>query len=129
MHSIGNTTQRNACLINDPEGAAPQGTTSYTLQKGDTLSKPSQAAPQQPESKANLLEAFIGRSLMTAASQLLCSAQSAGPSITAGLLALGGTVAAQASSFLRTDGMPFPTSLDGTPLYKQGDSAWGSRLL
>jgi LysM domain/Papain-like cysteine protease AvrRpt2 len=175
MHSIGNTTQRNACFINDPEGAAPQATTSYTLQKGDTLSKlaqglqrqglggnlgeilqriltlnpqikdpnrvaagatlqlpvvPGQATPpRQTESKANLLEAFAGRSPMRPASQQLGSGQPAGPTITAGQLAHGGTVAAPASSFLRTNGVPFPTSSDGTPRYMQGDSEWKDRRL
>jgi hypothetical protein len=124
MHSIGNTTQRDACFINDPEGAAPQATTSMQLP-----GVPDQAAPRQMESRANLLEAFIGRAPMASASQLLCSAQPVGPSITAGLLALGGAVAAPANSFLRTNGVPFPTSSEGTPRYKQGDPEWGSRLL
>lgn len=175
MHSIGSTTQRDACFINDPEGAASQATTSYTLQKGDTLSKlaqglqrqglagsraeilqriltlnpqikdpnrvaagatlqlpavPGQATtPRQTESKANHLEAFTCRSPMMSASQQLCSAPPAGPIMTAGVLALGGTVAAPASFFLRTTGEPFPTSSDGTPRYKQGDDEWKARLL
>jgi hypothetical protein len=175
MHSIGNITQRNACFINDPEGAASQATTSYTLQKGDTLSKlaqglqrqglggnlaeivqriltlnpqikdqnrvaagatvqlpvvPAQATtPRQTESIANQLEAFIGRFPMMVASQLHGLAQPAGPTITAGQLALGGPAAAAANSFLRTNGVPFPTSSDGTPRYKQGDDEWGDRDL
>ncbi len=178
MHSIRNTTQRDACFPNELEGAAQQGSTSYTLQKGDTLSKlaqglqrqglagnlaeilqriltlnpqlkdpnrvaagatlqlpvaPGQEAPRQLESRVNLLEAFIGRYPMTPASASQHPAGPAGASITAGVLALGGTVAAQATSFLRTNGMPFPTSSDGTPRYKQGDleagGNWGARLL
>jgi hypothetical protein len=78
---------------------------------------------------ANQLEAFIGRFPMMVASKLHGLAQPAGPPITAGQLALGGTVAAPANSFLRTNGVPFPTSSDGTPRYKQGDSDWGGRPL
>lgn len=175
MHSIGSTTQRNASFTNDPEGAAPQATTSYTLQKGDTLSKLAQGlqrqglagglaeivqriltlnpqikdqnrvavgatvhlpavpgpatTPRQTESMANQLEAFLGRFPVTMASQLLASAPLVGPIITAGQLALGGTVAAPAHSFLRTNGVPFPTSSDGTPRYKQGDDEWKDRKL
>ncbi|HVG57505.1 MAG TPA: C39 family peptidase [Hyalangium sp.] len=174
MHSIGNTTQRNACFPNDPEGAASQATTSYTLQKGDTLSKlaqglqrqglvgtvaeilkqiltlnpqirdqnriaagstlqlpatPGQTAPPQQESRANSVEAFSGRAPMMSASQLVCSPQPVGQTLTAGQLALCGTVAAPASSFLRDNGVPFPTSWDGTPRYMQGDSEWGGRRL
>jgi hypothetical protein len=178
MHSIRNTPQRDACFPHEWEGAAPQGTTSYTLQKGDTLSKlalglqrqglagnlaeilqriltlnpqikdpnrvaagatlqlptpPGPAAPRQMESRANLLEEFVSRSPMAPACLPLHSAGPGGASVTAGALALGGAVAAPATSFLRTNGVPFPTSSDGTPRYKQGDleagGNWGSRLL
>jgi hypothetical protein len=163
MHSIRNTPQRDACFPNDLEGAAPQGTTSYTLQKGDTLSKlaqglqrqglagklaeilqriltlnpqikdpnrvsagatvqlpvvPAQAAPRQLESRSNLLEKFPSGYPMTPAFLPLRSA---------------GAGAAPATFFLRTNGVPFPISQDGTPRYKQGDleagGNWGARLL
>lgn len=110
MHSIRNTPQRDACFPNELEGAAPQGTTSNT--------------PRQQESRANLLEEFVSRSPMTPASLSLRPA---------GTRASGGTVAAPATSFLRTNGVPFPTSSDGTPRYKQGDleagGNWGARRL
>jgi hypothetical protein len=115
MHSIGNTAQRNACFIHDLEGAASQASTSTT--------------PRQTESKANLMEAFIGRAPMMPAFLPLRSGGPGEPAMTAGALSFGSAVAAPANSFLRTNGMPFPTSSDGTPRYKQGDAEWGDRLL
>ncbi|WP_224248972.1 C39 family peptidase [Hyalangium gracile] len=39
MQPIRDVSQRNACLADDPEGAASRTTTAYVVQKGDTLSK------------------------------------------------------------------------------------------
>lgn len=156
MHSIRHATQRDACFTEELEGAAPQGSTAYTAQKGDTLAKlatalqrqglagnlaeilqriltlnpqikdpdriavgvtlhlpavSSRTASRQTESNANRLEEFVSRYPMAPA---WLPPRSPG-------------------SFLRTNGVPFPTSPDGTPRYKQGDleagGGWGARLL
>ncbi|HEX8705544.1 MAG TPA: C39 family peptidase [Myxococcaceae bacterium] len=178
MDAVRNLSQRDACFPDDM-GAAAQGTTSYTVKKGDTLAKLAAAlmqqgvkgsreevlrqiltlnpqikdqnqiaqgatlqlpvaqqastGPAQPEQKTNLLEAFVSRFSTTLTSLAPRQAESGGAALTAGALACMGTPAMQAATFLRTNGVPFQTSPDGTPKYKQADyeagGNWGARYL
>jgi hypothetical protein len=157
MPSIRDVSQRNACFPEELGGAAPQGSTPYTVQKGDTLSKlaaglqrqglggsiaeilkqiltlnpqikdpnriaqgatllmpaVSHHAPtRQTDSRSNQLEQFVSRYPMTPAYQ---PARSAPPE--------------PSHTFLRTNGAPFSTSVDGTPQYRQGDVEWGIRMM
>jgi|GEM_PF-6454047 len=109
MPSIREVSQRDACFPDELGGAAPQGTKTHTVQKGDT---------RQADASANQLEQFVCRYPMTPA---YLPPPLARPE--------GGAGAA----FLRTNGAPFSTSSDGTPQYKQGDleagGNWGSRFL
>ncbi len=177
MDAVRNVSQRDACFPEDM-GASSQGTTSYTVKKGDTLAKLAAAleqqgvkgsreeilrqiltlnsqikdpnrisvgttlqlpvaqasqGPAQPEQKTNLLEAFVSRFSTTLSSLAPRSAESGGAALTAGALACMGTPVMQAATFLRTNGVLFQTSPDGTPKYKQADNEaggnWGSRNL
>jgi hypothetical protein len=126
MDSIRHLTQRDACFPEDAEAAASHGTTSTTGKKGDT------PAPGLKERKANLLEEFVCRFPMTPGFPAPRSAGEGG-TFTAGALATLGAPASQPATFLRTNGVPFQTSPDGTPKYKQGDTEtggnWGAQLL
>jgi len=179
MDAVRNLSQRDACFPDDMGAAASQGTTSYTVKKGDTLAKlaaaleqqgvkggreeilrqvltlnpqikdPNRIAqgaklelpvaqqastgPGQPDQKTNLLESFVSRFSTTLSSLAPRSVESGGAALTAGALACMGKPAMQAASFLRTNGVPFQTSPDGTPKYKQNDQEaggnWGARHL
>jgi hypothetical protein len=122
MDAVRNLSQRDACFPEDL-GAAAQGTTS----------SPASTGPAKPEQKTNLLEAFVSRFSMALPSLAPRSEQSGGAALTAGALACMGPPATQSGIFLRTNGVPFQTSPDGTPKYKQADyeagGNWGARNL
>lgn len=177
MDAVRNLSQRDACFPDDM-GATSQGTTSYTVKKGDTLAKlaaaleqqgvkgsreeilrqiltlnpqikdpnriaqgttlqlptaPASTKTEQTEQKTNLLEAFVSRFSTALSSLAPRQAESGGPAFTAGALACIGAPMMQAATFLRTNGVPFQTSPDGTPKYKQADyeagGNWGARHL
>jgi hypothetical protein len=178
MDAVRNLSQRDACFPEDMGEATSQGTTAYTVKKGDTLAKlaaaleqqgvkggreeilrriltlnpqlkdpnriaqgatlqlpvaPASTGAGQPEQKTNLLEAFVSRFSTALSSLAPRSAESGGAALTAGALACMGAPAMQAATFLRTNGVPFKTSPDGTPQYKQKDyeagGNWGARHL
>ena len=134
MDAVRNLSQRDACFPDDM-GAAAQGTTPHTVKKGGTPlpAAPASTGPGKPEQKTNLLEAFVSRFSMTLPSLAPRQAESGGAALTAGALACMGPPAMQSGSFLRTNGVPFQTSPDGTPKYKQADyeagGNWGARHL
>ncbi|WP_163998715.1 C39 family peptidase [Pyxidicoccus caerfyrddinensis] len=124
MDPIRSTTQTPACF--------PEGTTSLEGSTATSSVMPaSSATTSRPETGGgNQVEEYVCRFPVSYAPPP--PAASSGPSFSAATLALlGGTppAAAPAGSFARADGTPFPTSMDGTPMYKQSDAEWGESRL
>lgn len=110
----------------------PQLTDPNKIEKGATLhlpSNPNRSAPSE-EAQGNHLERFVSREPPAQSSHASSEAVCREPMMTIGtLLASLGTSATSAPTFRRANGTAFPTSADGTPMYKQSDTEWGATKL
>lgn len=125
MDPIRSTSQAPACF--------PEGTTSLegsTATSSVTPSSPATSSRPETSGGGNQVEEYVCRYPASYAPPP--HATSSGPSFSAATLALLGGVPptpTPSASFARADGTPFPTSTDGTPMYKQSDAEWGESRL
>ncbi|QSQ19296.1 C39 family peptidase [Pyxidicoccus parkwayensis] len=110
----------------------PEGTTSMESSTATSSVTPSSSATtsRTETGSGNQVEEYVCRYPASYAPPP--QGAPSGPSYSAATLALMGGVPptpTPSASFARADGTPFPTSTDGTPMYRQGDAEWGSRLM
>lgn len=126
MDSIRSSSRADACI---PDTASSVGSPTPTAAGPSSNT----ATSRETGSGSNQVEAYVCRYPATSASLAHGGAAAyCGPSFSAATLALlGGAPPAPspAASFSRADGTSFPTSTDGTPMYRQSDAEWGEARL
>lgn len=109
----------------------PQLKDANKIEKGATLLLPAvpSTVASHERTQSNHLERFVSREPPAPSPRNPSDAVCREPVMTVGTLALFGIPSTSAPTFLRSNGTAFPTSADGTPMYKQSDSEWGATKL